>query len=298
MRSLPPVAMPGNETGTRTCPPHPAGHPVPPRETGHAGRCLLIELIRFGLLLALLGLAGCATGSRPAPMPIPGPAPTPVPQPAPPSSKPYTVGGKWYRPLPSAHDYTERGIASWYGKKFHGRPTASGEPYNMYGLSAAHKTLPLGTWVHVHNLDNDRQMDLRINDRGPFVEGRIIDLSYGAARQLGVADPGTARVEIAALGQRSAESQAGRPPSYTPMDYDHGNFTFQVGAFKEPANADRLRDRLAATYRNVHVTAYFHPDHGQLYAVRLGRATTLEEAADYKAKLRAGGFDGAFTVAE
>ena len=296
------ATMAGNETATRTGPPHPAADPAAPRATGHKRRGMTMALIRFGLLLALLGLAGCATEPMPAPGPMPGPIPgptsTPAPQPATPSSKPYAIDGKWYQPLPSARNYTERGVASWYGKKFHGRPTASGEPYNMYGLSAAHKTLPLGTWVHVHNLDNDSQLDLRINDRGPFVEGRIIDLSYGAARQLGVTGPGTARVQIVALGQRGAERPAGQPPSYTPMDYDHGNFTFQVGAFKEPANADRLRDRLAATYRNVHVTAYFHPDHGQLYAVRLGRATTLEEAADYKAQLRAGGFDGAFTVAE
>jgi rare lipoprotein A len=152
--------------------------------------------------------------------------------------------------------------------------------------------------VRVQNLDNGRQMDLRINDRGPFVDGRIIDLSYGAARQLGVVGPGTARVRLTALGRRVAGSQPGQAPAYAPMDYAHGNFTFQVGAFKDPANAHRLRERLAGTYPNVHVKAYFHADHGQLYAVRLGRATSLAEAVDYKARLRAGEFPGAFTVAE
>jgi rare lipoprotein A len=243
-------------------------------------------------LVLLAALAGCAGSPEPKPSP-PVPSQTPPRQP-----RPYTVNGKWYQPLAHADGYSETGLASWYGRKFHGRPTASGEPYDMHGLSAAHKTLPLQTWVRVQNLDNGRQMDLRINDRGPFVDGRIIDLSYGAARQLGVVGPGTARVKLTALGRRVAAIQPGQPPAYAPMDYAHGNFTFQVGAFKDPANAHRLRDRLAGAYPDVHVKAYFHADHGQLYAVRLGRATSLAEAADYKARLRAGEFPGAFTVAE
>ena len=238
-------------------------------------------------LAAVLWLAACAGA------PTTPPSAPPVRTPAPGSPPPYQVNGQWYQPLPSADRFTERGIASWYGKKFHGRPTSSGEPYNMYAISAAHKTLPLGTWVRVHNLDNGRRLDVRVNDRGPFVAGRIIDLSYGAARELGVVAPGTARVEIVALGRRDDGT-----PGYMPVDVRHGNFTFQVGAFTEPANAYRLRDELAATYRGVHVTPYFHPDHGQLYAVRLGRAATLEEAARYKEELRRSGFAGAFTVAE
>jgi rare lipoprotein A len=257
-------------------------------------------------LVLLAWMAGCAGAPAPQPRPLPIPtAPKPAPKPpaaatpAPaPSQRPYAIDGKWYQPIASADGYSESGLASWYGRKFHGRPTASGEAYDMYGLSAAHKTLPLQTWVRVHNLDNDRQMDLRINDRGPFVDGRIIDLSYGAARQLGVVGPGTAKVSITALGRRTDSGKAGQAPAYAPVDYTHGNFTFQVGAFKEPQNADRLRDRLAAAYRNVHITTYFHADLGQLYAVRLGRAASLEEAAAYKAELRAGGFPGAFTVAE
>jgi rare lipoprotein A len=251
--------------------------------------------------LLLAWIAGCAGAPRPLQEPTP-PKPASKPPaagtPAPVPSKPYTVFGKWYQPLASADGYSETGLASWYGKKFHRRPTSSGEPYNMYGLSAAHKTLPLQTWVRVHNLENDRQMDLRINDRGPFVDGRIIDLSYGAAQQLGVVGPGTAKVSITALGRRSDSGQPGQPPAYTPVDYTHGNFTFQVGAFKEPENANRLRDRLSGAYDNVHIATYFHADYGQLYAVRLGRASTLDEAAAYKAKLRAGPFPGAFTVAE
>jgi rare lipoprotein A len=112
--------------------------------------------------------------------------------------KPYKISGKWYQPLPYARGYRERGLASWYGKKFHGRKTANGETYNMYGISAAHKTLPLGTYVTVKNLDNGKTLVVRINDRGPFVKGRIIDLSYGAAKKLGVVGPGTARVDVLA----------------------------------------------------------------------------------------------------
>jgi rare lipoprotein A len=244
--------------------------------------------IRGAALVLLVLLVGCAGAPEPRPSP-----------PAPPGEpKPYAINGKWYQPLARAEGYTETGLASWYGRKFHGRPTASGERYDMHGLSAAHKTLPLQTWVRVHNLDNGRQMDLRINDRGPFVDGRIIDLSYGAAQRLGVVAPGTARVRLTALGRRVDAGRGDQVPAYAPMDYTHGNFTFQVGAFKDPANAHRLRDRLAATYPNVHVKPYFHADHGQLYAVRLGRATSLEAAAAEKAKLRAGPFPGAFTVAE
>jgi rare lipoprotein A len=278
--------------------------------TARHGNPLRSAGVWFALVL-LAWLAGCAGAPdtrmpqvqppRPAPQksvpqkPVPQkPAPSAVPA----QTRPYAIDGKWYQPLASADGYSETGLASWYGKKFHGRPTASGEPYDMYALSAAHKTLPLQTWVQVHNLDTDRQVDLRINDRGPFVGGRIIDLSYGAARKLGVVEPGTARVKITALGRRTDTGQAGQAPRYTPMDYTHGNFTFQVGAFKEPENANRLRDRLAGAYQNVHITTYFHADYGQLYAVRLGRASTLDEAAAYKAKLRAGEFGGAFTVAE
>lgn len=262
-----------------------ASHTMAPRSGRAPGLALAVAA---ALLVALVG---CAGFSKP-------PAPPTAPSPTPGQPRPYTVNGKWYQPLGSADGYSETGLASWYGREFHGRPTSSGERYDMNGLSAAHKTLPLQTWVRVHNLDNGRQMDLRINDRGPFVDGRIIDLSYGAAQQLGVVGPGTARVQLTALGRRIAEGKPGQAPSYAPMDYTHGNFTFQVGAFKDPANAHGLRDRLAGTYPNVHVKAYFHADHGQLYAVRLGRAASLDEATDYKAKLRAGPFPGAFTIAE
>ncbi|MDX1656943.1 MAG: septal ring lytic transglycosylase RlpA family protein, partial [Candidatus Competibacteraceae bacterium] len=111
----------------------------------------------------------------------------------------YQVFGKTYKVATTSEGYRERGIASWYGEDFHGKRTSSGTPYDMYALSAAHKSLPLPTYVRVTNLNNGRQVVVRVDDRGPFVEGRIIDLSYSAAQRLGMIDKGTARVEVEAL---------------------------------------------------------------------------------------------------
>lgn len=121
--------------------------------------------------------------------------------------KSYKVLGKRYYVMASAHGYKERGIASWYGKKFHGRLTSNREPYDMFAMTAAHKTLPLPTYVRVTNLDNGRSVVVRVNDRGPFHGGRIIDLSYAAAKKLGISQRGTGHVEVVALDP----SQPSRP---------------------------------------------------------------------------------------
>jgi len=113
----------------------------------------------------------------------------------------YRVFGKQYSVMDSSRGFSETGVASWYGTKFHGRTTSSGEVYNMYNMTAAHKHLPLPTFVRVTNLDNGRELDVKVNDRGPFVDDRIIDLSYGAAAKLGVLDKGTARVRIVAISE-------------------------------------------------------------------------------------------------
>src|SRR5690606_25596328 len=112
----------------------------------------------------------------------------------------YEVFGRRYHVLDSAENFVERGIASWYGRDFHRLPTSSGEPYDMYGMTAAHKPRPLPTWVEVTNLENGRQVIVRVNDRGPFVGDRVIDLSYAAAEALDMIRAGTARVEVRALG--------------------------------------------------------------------------------------------------
>lgn len=209
--------------------------------------------------------------------------------------KPYRVDGIWYQPMEKATDFRQKGIASWYGKQFHGRKTSNGETYDMYGVTAAHKTLPLGTWVKVRNLENGRSAELRINDRGPFVRGRVIDLSYGAAKKLGVVGPGTAKVEVIALGVRRADAAKGE--RYTPIDYYSGKFTFQVGAFGERSNAERLRDQLQASYANAHIVPFVNGE-DIFYRVRVGECSTLEEAARFEERLARDGYGQAFIVAE
>jgi rare lipoprotein A len=201
--------------------------------------------------------------------------------------------------MASANGYVEKGRASWYGRKFHGRKTSNGETYNMYAMTAAHKTLPMNTWVMVENLDNGKKVKVRINDRGPFVAGRIIDLSYTAAQRLGIVGPGTARVRVTALGKATAYSKKDHTPvDFKPVDYWKGNFTVQVGAFKVRTNADRYRIKLSKDYLNAHIVPYAD-DRGQFYRVRIGKFTNLNDAVTFSQKLMAQeGFQHAFAVAE
>ena len=134
---------------------------------------------------------------------------------------------------------TEEGIASWYGHPYHGRAAANGEIYDMEKMTAAHRTLPFNTWVRVYDLDNNRTTEVRITDRGPFVGGRIIDLSHAAARELEMIGPGVARVRIEVI----------RPPANAaPANAAQGLFAVQVGAFGNRANAERLRSRMEVRY--------------------------------------------------
>ena len=211
---------------------------------------------------------------------------------------PYKIGRTWYHPMKHAQGFRERGIASWYGEDFHGRKTASGEPYNMYAISAAHKTLPLGTYVKVKNLRNDQTVVVRINDRGPFVRGRIIDLSYGAAKKIGLVEPGTAPVEIVALGtlQTTPETKKGEP-TYIPGNYYVGDFSVQVGSFQDKENALTLKKKLANVYDNVHIVL-FESNRGTFYRVRVAKCTTLDEARQYEKRLENDGFVDAIVVAQ
>lgn len=211
--------------------------------------------------------------------------------------KPYKVGKSWYQPIPHARDFRQKGIASWYGKKFHGRKTSNGETYDMFAMTAAHKTLPFDTHVQVNNLKNGKTIVVRINDRGPFVRGRIIDLSYTAARDIGMVGPGTAHVEIIALGAVKPPAEGKALQTYIPQDYYTGNFTFQVYAFKNRANAERAREKLGAKYKNAHIVVFEAGDE-TFYRVRVGRAASLEQAAAYEKILNQDGFKDAFIVAE
>jgi len=150
---------------------------------------------------------------------------------------PYTVLGKTYTVMESSKGYKERGVASWYGSKFHGRRTSSGEVYDMHLATAAHKRLPLPTFAEVTNLDNGRSMIVKINDRGPFHDDRIIDLSYAAAVKLGVDKTGTARVKVRAIDVASPEPVA--------VKVADGTF-LQVGAFSKRRAADELAGQMIA----------------------------------------------------
>lgn len=191
----------------------------------------------------------------------------------------YEVAGRRYHVMDSSTGYVERGVASWYGKKFHGRLTSNGETYDMYSVSAAHKTLPLPTYARVTNLENGRELVVRINDRGPFVKDRIIDLSYAAAHRLGVVEQGTAFVEVRAIdpkGRRSAE----------PTRATGGKMYVQVGAFSDSDNADALRGRLQrAGLRDV-VVQRDRVNGRRLFRVRVGPVQDVAEFDDVVTRVR------------
>jgi peptidoglycan lytic transglycosylase len=181
------------------------------------------------------------------------------------------------RPAPIVQG--EEGIASWYGHPYDGRPTASGEIYNMYAMTAAHRTLPFGTRVRVHDLENHRSVEVRINDRGPFVEGRIIDLSYAAAEDLHITPRGTAPVRLEILGYTSPP---GSPPATAPPP---GVFAVQVGAFQDRRNAERLQKQIARDYQPVTIQEYNRGD-GVFYRVRVGQEPSEEAALQLAHHLR------------
>jgi rare lipoprotein A len=164
------------------------------------------------------------------------------------------------------------GVASWYGKDFHGKPTASGEIYNMYAMTAAHKTLPLGTVLRVTNLKNKRQVKVTVNDRGPFVRGRIIDLSYAAFKNIDRPEKGTVRVRLETLGRDRKYVR------YIKVDdRGEGDYVLQLGAFSEERNAARLKEALGWKHPGVYV-AKVKVSGKTYYRVRVGRFKTREKA--------------------
>jgi rare lipoprotein A len=209
--------------------------------------------------------------------------------------KPYRVMGKSYTPLMDHDGFVQEGTASWYGKKFHGRKTSNGEVYDMYAMTAAHKTLPLGVFVRVENKSTGREAVVRVNDRGPFVAGRIIDLSFAAANKLGVVGPGTAPVVITALGYQKSGSDG--TMYYTlPESIQSGPFTVQVGAFTLQPNAQRLQQQLQALYGNAYVRQA--QVNGQLfYRVQAGKFNSLTDSEVAREKLAQSGYGHGFVVA-
>ncbi len=189
----------------------------------------------------------------------------------------YEVYGTRYTVLADSHGYLERGVASWYGPDFHGEHTSTGEPYDMYSMTAAHRTLPLPSYVRVTNLRNGRTVVVRVNDRGPFKSNRIIDMSYAAALKLDMVRDGTTLVEVAAVQSNDPPL----PPSNPAVLYA------QAGAFAVEANATKLRDTLGAQgMRHVSVDAdstHVPP----LYRVRVGPIQTVAEYDAIVTRLKA-----------
>lgn len=210
----------------------------------------------------------------------------------------YEVLGKRYYPLPDAHGFVQYGKASWYGEKFHGKPTSSGEIYNMFKKSAAHKILPMNTYVKVTNLSNKKYIIVRINDRGPFVKERVIDLSYAAAKEVDLIAPGVSDVKIVALGKEvdRIESEKGTKLLLELKALRSGEFAVQVGAFQVKENAHRLCDRLKVIFDNVNVTEYVDENGRTFYRVRVSKSETLSQAGNIEKELEEMGFKEAFIV--
>lgn len=274
----------------------------------------------YWLLGVALIVSGCGTSPRGGYYEDDGPhanprdvstVPDAVPRVEPRSSsgnKPYTVMGKTYHPVSDARGYRERGVASWYGKKFHGRRTSSGEPYDMYAMTAAHRTLPLPSYVRVRNLRNGSSVVVRVNDRGPFLHNRLIDLSYAAASRLGIVGTGTGLVEVEAISPEApvvqvakrpaveviASAQAAPPPQREPVLY------VQAGAFSQWDNAMGLRQRLeSAGLGPVFIqSASAETSGARIYRVRLGPVADVEAGDRLSEQLAAQGVVDAHLIVE
>jgi rare lipoprotein A len=204
----------------------------------------------------------------------------------------YEVYGQRYLVLPTAAGYLERGVASWYGPTFHGGNTSSGEQYDMYGMTAAHKTLPLPTYARVTNLKNGRSVVVRINDRGPFVANRLIDLSYTAAAKLDMLREGTTLVEVRALTPGVPDDLARSAASPPPELY------VQAGAFADPQNAQRALDKLHAAGLASAFLLPPVPGRSKLYRLRVGPVASVADFDQLSARLAALGMPDARLASE
>ena len=262
------------------------------------------------VLALLMTLAACSsTPRREAPRPLPTPEMSAVPD-AIPRSEPhsahgnppfYDVNGRRYQVLASAAGYLERGVASWYGPDFHGHNTSSGEPYDMYAMTAAHKTLPLPCYARITNLGNGRSVVVRINDRGPFVGNRIVDLSYTAAQRLDIVRTGTALVELQTVGpvtDRGAVASALPTPmpmpmpmpTPTPAPVSPPALYIQVGAYADASNAQRVVERLQAAGMDSAFSLASVSEARPLRRVRVGPIASVEQFDSIAARLATLGY--------
>ena len=301
-----------------------------------------MRLPRCIVFAAAVALAGCGTAptskAPPAPMPAPAPSkpgyykddgpgdkvpadldtiPEPVPRAEPLhrfANRPYTVFGREYVPATSLRPYRERGIASWYGKKFHGEKTSTGEVYDMYGLTAAHPTLPLPSYARVTGVATGRSVIVRVNDRGPFLHDRVIDLSYAAAHRIGIAQKGSGEVEVEAILPGTTPLRAA--PSLPPVAAAAGTapaspraavepmavagaapgFAVQLGAFGNYANAQNFLEHVQNQLASAQVEPKIRQVSG-LFRVYVGPYAGRDEARRVAQRLETA-FGLATTVAE
>ena len=218
---------------------------------------------------------------------------------------PYTVLGKTYHVMVTEDGYNERGIASWYGEKFHGHKTSNGEVFDMYKVSAAHKSLPIPSFLRVTNLDNNRSLVVRVNDRGPFHGDRIVDLSYAAAFKLGYADRGTARVQLEAIipdgvvVDRAAGNNNNTLSQQTLRVASTGDKYIQVGAFADINSAREMSDKLRAmTNRSVFIRSVNSANSGVLHRVRIGPVNDTSEIRRITQSVVAANLGSPYTVTE
>lgn len=259
---------------------------------------------QFTLLVLFIFLSSCSHMHRRDGAPnfyvdetkIPNAVPKPEPLAKYGNMKKYRVYGKEYHVMSSSKNYEAVGTASWYGTMFHAQRTSSGEPYNMLGMTAAHKTLPLPTYVEVTNLKNNRKIIVKVNDRGPFSGSRLIDLSYVAAKKLGMLGHGTTTVKIKAIdpytyghqfimaGGNTHVSKHTFIPPWQVRKQAHYVY-LQVGAFKNRYNAEKLKQRLSATL-DMPVQIAYHAARSSLYHVKVGpiKDLALADAITHRLK--------------
>lgn len=241
-----------------------------------ASTTLLLFCLGFFLMTALPGCSSAASNNYSHP-----------------TLRPYQINNKTYYPIPSSYGFQQTGIASWYGSYFHGRHTSNGEIYDMYRMTAAHKTLPMNTILLVRNLENNREIVVRVNDRGPFVKGRIVDLSYSAAKNLKIIGNGTARVHIIAMGEKGKNQDEIMRLART---FHEGDFYVQIGAFTNPDNALRLQNRFLDAGHKTVITKY-QDMKSIYYRVQVHVGNTLEYAEQARSILERRGYTDAFVVA-
>ncbi len=269
-----------------------------------------LRIIFVSLIFLSLALTSCTGTVKVSDIPDGGPPfpvdvetvtdPIPKYEPKSPGGNPksYVVLGQRYDVIPESKGFTQQGIASWYGRKFHGRKTSNGEIFDMYAMTAAHKTLPLPTYLRVTNLENNRTIVVRVNDRGPFVKNRIIDLSYVAALKLGIQTKGTGFVKIAAISQTSEHP---KKPTPEKEKVENRGMYIQVGAFSEKENAVKLKNSvklagLPAT--RISESSHHKEPKEPMFRVQMGPILSLDEVDRLSKHLSEQGFSNIRFVVE